>query len=225
MIEPEGLGSGPSAASPAGAGKVTASDVKERLDEMFSGESGAPVATSKDGIIVELMQAHVPIIIGEVEALQKRRPELFDKDAPVRPCGKVDTYEAAGMVVGDLHDLPLIPARPYALAIGKKLQKLSVPLAADLKKADKRKDPEAARADVLTKLVKVDLPTREECIAAARAAARESKRTRAREQPVPEQSAPEPLSSLSVAASRWLKDHGFASPADVSKSEARCVTL
>ena len=223
VTEPEPDGSGASVASPAGAGKVTAADVKERIDEMFSGATGAPVASGKDGIIVELVQAHVPIIVGEVEALQMRRPELFDKDALVRPCGKLDTYEAAGMVVGDLHGLPLIPARPHGLAIGKKLQKLPATIAADLKKADKRKDPEAARADVLTKPVKVELPTREECIAAARAAARESKRARAPEQPAPEQPAPEP--SLSLAASRWLRDHGFASPADVSKSEARCARL
>ena len=157
-----------------------------------------------------------------MDALQSRRPELFDiKDAPVRPCGKVDTYEAAGMVVGDLHGLPLIPARPHALAIGKKLQKLPAVIAADLKKAAKRKEPERAQQDVLNKPVKVELPTREECIAAARAASRAAKRAPAPIKPTLH----EPPPSLSVAASRWLKDHGFASPADFSKSEARCVTL
>ena len=219
VTEPEPLHSGASAATPAGAPAVTAADVKERLDEMFSGDTGAPVNSSKDGIIDELRQVHVPIIVGEVEALQSRRPELFDKDALVRPCGTLDTYEAAGMVVGDLHGLPLIPARPHGLAIGKKLQKLQAAIAGDLKKAAKRKDSEKAKAEVLSKPVKVELPTREECIAYARAASQ--KRKRAREQPAPEQPAPEP--SLSLAASRWLKDHGFASPADVSKSEARCA--
>ena len=61
------LSSGPSAATQAGAGKVTAEDVKARLNEMFSGETGAPVTSSKDGVIDELRQAHVPIIVGEVE--------------------------------------------------------------------------------------------------------------------------------------------------------------
>ena len=82
VTEPEPLHSGASAATPAGAPAVTAADVKERLDEMFSGDTGAPVNSSKDGIIDELRQVHVPIIVGEVEALQSRRPELFDKDAP-----------------------------------------------------------------------------------------------------------------------------------------------
>jgi hypothetical protein len=223
VTEPEPLRSGASAATPAGAPAVTAADVKERLDEMFSGDTGAPVTSSKDGIIDELRQVHVPIIVGEVEALQSRRPELFDKDALVRPCGKLDRYEAAGMVVGDLHGLPLIPARPHGLAIGKKLQKLPATIAADLKKAAKRKDSEKAEAEVLNKPVKVELPTREECIAYARAALQKPKRARAPEQPAPEQPASEP--SVSLAASRWLKDHGFASPADVSKSEARCARL
>ena len=48
------------------------------------------------------------------------------------------------MVVGDLHGLPLIPARPHGLAIGKKLQKLQAAIAGDLKKAAKRKDSEKA---------------------------------------------------------------------------------
>ena len=47
------------------------------------------------------------------------------------------------MVVGDLHGLPLIPARPHGLAIGKKLQKLQAAIAGDLKKAAKRKDSES----------------------------------------------------------------------------------
>ena len=60
VTEPEPLHSGASAATPAGAPAVTAADVKERLDEMFSGDTGAPVTSSKDGIIDELRQVHVP---------------------------------------------------------------------------------------------------------------------------------------------------------------------
>ena len=122
----------------------------------------------------------------------------------MRPCGKLDTYEAVGMTVGDLLGLPLIPARPYALAIGKKFQKLEASIAAELKKVAKRKgDVEAAQAVVLRKVVTLDIPTRAEYVAAARDLARASS-TSAPAPPPTVAPPPEPFHL------RWWKAHGFA---------------
>ena len=89
----------------------------------------------------------------------------------MRPCGKLDRYEAVGQLIGDALGLPLVPQRPYALAMGNKAQKLEKEkLPGEMEKAKKaarkkHEDAEEAAAAVLLQTVTMTLPTPEQCTA------------------------------------------------------------
>ena len=115
--------------------------LKQRADKMFSGATGAAVA-SGDGEATSAPSLQlVKDIVDVIFALEKARPELFHRLARQRPCGLLDKYGASGMLLCDVLGLPLLP---WALAepIGKAAAKLPAAIAAEVKKAKKR----AARA-------------------------------------------------------------------------------
>ena len=159
--------------------------LKQRADKMFSGATGAAVA-SGDGEATSAPSLQlVKDIVDVIFALEKARPELFHRLAKQRPCGLLDKYGASGMLLCDVLGLPLLP---WALAepIGKAAAKLPAAIAAEVKKAKKRaaragRDSEAAAQAVLLAPVKLPLPTADEITAAARRAA-----------PAPPPSAPPP---------------------------------
>jgi len=115
--------------------------LEQRAVKMFSGATGAAVA-SGDGEATSAPSLQlVKDIVDVIFALEKARPELFDRLAKQRPCGLLDKYGASGMLLCDVLGLPLLP---WALAepIGKAAAKLPAAIAAEVKKAKKR----AARA-------------------------------------------------------------------------------
>ena len=149
--------------------------LKQRADKMFSGATGAAVA-SGDGEATSAPSLQlVKDIVDVIFALEKARPELFHRLAKQRPCGLLDKYGASGMLLCDVLGLPLLP---WALAepIGKAAAKLPAAIAAEVKKAKKRaaragRDSEAAAQAVLLAPVKLPMPTADEITAAARRAA------------------------------------------------------
>ena len=98
--------------------------VQARSKIMFSGESGAAVAS---GIKDDAATAERPtygLVRAAIEVVFKELPDaLFDPHAEHRPCGVLDRYEAVGMLIGDALGLPLLPQRPHALNAGTDAQK------------------------------------------------------------------------------------------------------
>ena len=98
--------------------------------------------------------------------------ELFDRQAEHRPCGLLCKLGAAGMLIGDVAGLPLMP---WVLAepIGKEAARRKKEIPEAKKKAKKKAkrqgaDAEAAAAALLRRRVPLDLPTADEIKAAWR---------------------------------------------------------
>ena len=98
---------------------LTAAALQARAVLMFSGVTGAPVAS---GEAASAQQATRGLLRDAVAAVDKLPSELFDKHAKHRPCGLLDKYEAVGMLIGDAVGLPLLPAGPNGPAhrVGKR---------------------------------------------------------------------------------------------------------
>ena len=142
-------------------------ELKRRADIMFSGVSGAVVASGDGGITTAPTYGLVQDVISVVKELP---PELFDPNAEHRPCGLLDKYDAAGMLICDVIGLPL-PYWTLAKPIGKAAAKLPAKIAAAQGKEKKRagragKDPAEAAAAVLRWRVALELPTAADIAAA-----------------------------------------------------------
>jgi hypothetical protein len=95
-------------------------ELQERADTMFSGSSGAVVTSGKGAATSAPSYQLVKDVIKVVNALPAA---LFDRHTAHRPCGLLDKYGAAGMLLADVLGLPLVP---WALAepVGKAAAKL-----------------------------------------------------------------------------------------------------
>ena len=147
--------------------------LKTRGGIMFEGKNGAAI---RSGVKSDAANAERPtygLCRAAIYVVFNVLPGgLFDPLAQHRPCGMLDRYEAVGMLIGDALGLPLIPARPQELAVGKRARKLEQTIPAETdkqKKADKRRgeDGSGAAATVLCREVKLPLPTAQECLASA----------------------------------------------------------
>ena len=87
-------------------GPVSLEELQRRADIMFSGATGEAVASGDLGITSAPSYQLVKDVHTVLEALP---PALFDKDVKDRPCGLLDKYGAAGMLIGDVLGLPFIP--------------------------------------------------------------------------------------------------------------------
>lgn len=137
---------------------------------MFSGETGAVVASGIKGGVAAMEKPTYALARAAHEVVDDLPEDLFDQYAEVRPCGKLDRYAAVGMLIGDALGRPLMPARPFALAIGKKVQKEIKEIPALQSKARKTAArrglcPEAAAAAVLCQPVKLTIPSAADCTA------------------------------------------------------------
>ena len=180
----------------------------------FSGESGAVVAS---GIESDAATAKTPTF-GHVRAAldivnDELDDALFDPHAEHRPCGVLDRYEAAGMLLGDACGLPLMPARPQGLAIGNKARKMPPKIAAAIEAAKKRAkrrgaDVAEAEAAVLRQPADIDIPSAAECVAAVMPAPAPALAPVAEPEPVAEgacrivhvAAAPPPVTELPIPA-------------------------
>jgi hypothetical protein len=140
---------------------------------MFSGKSGAPVASGIEADATTPKEPSYGLCRGATDVVEELPNELFEQYAEHRPCGKLDRYEAVGMLIGDVLGLPLVPARPFALALGKKAKARCSEIPDETKKAKVKAkarhdcaDPAKAAADVLLVRVKLPLPTAEQCTTA-----------------------------------------------------------
>ena len=156
--------------------------LRSRAGIMFSGNTGAVVASGEPGVtsaVTYELVDHVIKVIGEQPS------ELFDANADHRPCGLLDRYTAIAQLLGDVLGLPLMP-----WTLGERVGKAAAKLPAEMKsavktakKAAKRKgqSAEEAEAAVRRRQAKLLLPTAAEIRAAWRQIARAA-----------EQSAPPP---------------------------------
>ena len=167
-------------------GPVSLEELQRRAGIMFSGATGVVVASGDQGVTSVPSYQLVKDVFAVLEALP---PTLFDKDAKDRPCGLLDKYGAAGMLIGDVLGLPVIP---WVLAepIGKAAAKLPAEIPAEKKKAKKaakRKgtDPDAAEAEVLGRRVKLKLPTKADISATVKALAKAAEQASAPPPPPP----------------------------------------
>lgn len=101
---------------------------------MFSGVSGAPVAS---GITADAASAKTPtygLVRGAIKVVYFNELDgaLFDPHVDQRPCGVLDRYEAVGMLIGDCVGLPRMPARPYALRVGREARKKEQAIPAEM---------------------------------------------------------------------------------------------
>ena len=114
--------------------QVPKPELQRRIVIMFSGKTGTVV---RSGDVAATSAPTYQIIIDifeEMDELEKRSPALFDKHAKHRPCGLLDKYGAAGMLVGDVLGLPLMPWE-LAEKVGKAAAKLPAQLTGEKKKA------------------------------------------------------------------------------------------
>ena len=114
--------------------QVPKPELQRRIVIMFSGKIGTVV---RSGDVAATSAPTYQIIIDifeEMDELEKRSPALFDKHAKHRPCGLLDKYGAAGMLVGDVLGLPLMPWE-LAEKVGKAAAKLPAQLTGEKKKA------------------------------------------------------------------------------------------
>jgi hypothetical protein len=163
--------------------------LEKHIGTMLSGVTGAVVASGEGAVTTA---PTYELCKNVTELMEKLPPALFDGTLPIeqRPCGLLDKYGAAGMLIGDLVGLPLMP---WVLAepVGKEAARLKLKIPAmvkKVKKAAKRKDQdvEAAAAAVRNGRVDLKLPKAEEIKAAWRRIARA-------EQPPPPPPQSEPL--------------------------------
>jgi hypothetical protein len=150
----------PQAAPEQAPGQVPAAELERRAEIMFSGLTGAVVASGAGGAACAPTLALVDDVI---KTIGKLPGALFDKNVKERRCGLLDRRGAYGMLICDVLGLPLIP---WVLAepIGKEAAKLQGNIAAEIKTAKKaaaRKglDAQAAAAGVRRRAVKLPLPT------------------------------------------------------------------
>ena len=132
-----------------------------------------------------------------------------------RPCGLLDQCGARGMLIGDVIGLPIIP---WLLAepVGKAAAKLPKEIPSEvkkLKKALKRKGADAAPAEahVLSRRVKLKLPTVADIKAAWRALAKAEQ---------PHESPPPPATDDLVAARISALERMFGSQAAMDAIDA-----
>ena len=78
--------------------EASAAPLQARAAIMFSGATGAPVASGEAACAQQPTRG---LLRHAVAAVAKLPSALFDKDAEHRPCGLLDKYEAAGMLIGD----------------------------------------------------------------------------------------------------------------------------
>ena len=134
--------------------QVPLAELRRRAGIMFSGATGAVVAS---GGTAATSAPTFWLIEGVIEVVDALPPKLFDRWAEHRPCGLLDKRSAYGMLVCDVHGLPLLP---YTLAepIGKVALKLKNELPGEKAKAKKKAkrsgaDPEEAAAAALRRPV------------------------------------------------------------------------
>ena len=150
--------------------QVPLGELKRRAAIMFSGATGAVVASGGAAVATAPTYGLLQDVIGLVD--KDLPPSLFDRFAVHRPCGLLDKRSAYSMLICDVHGLPVLP---YTLAepIGKVAVTREKEIAGEKSKAKKKAkrngaDPEKAAADVLRRPVTLKLPTRAEIAAAWR---------------------------------------------------------
>jgi len=141
----------------------------------FSGESGGPVMSGINEDVATAEGLTYGLICGCFSVVDKLPSELFNQHAPVRPCGKLDKYEAVAMLICEVVGWPFFRG-PRAQKLGLKALKLNKTIPGEQAKARKaaRKqgsDAEVAAADVLRRPAQLTLPPEEADAAAAPAAA------------------------------------------------------
>ena len=194
--------------------ELAASALKERAAVMFSGNSGAPVAS---GEAAAAKEPTLSLIRDAWTAIESLPAALFDKHAQHRPCGLLDQYEAVAMLIADVLGEPLLPQGELSRAVGLKAYKLRGKIATEVGKAKraatrKGEDPARAEAGVLGAAVPLPLPSAEECREArGRDRARERRERAAARQaanapPPPPPSPPMPKGLDEERQERWLLD-------------------
>lgn len=153
--------------------EVPLDELKRRAGIMFSGNTGAVVASG------EFAVASAPSyrLVKDVVLLIEGMPDnLFDRHVEHRPCGLLCRYSAGGMLVGDVLGLPLLP---WTLAepIGKAAGKLKKEIPDEQKKAKKKAkrqggDATVAATAVLDRRVSLPLPSHDAIKAETRRLAR-----------------------------------------------------
>ena len=173
--------------------QVPLAELQRRAGIKFSGATGAVVASGGTAATTAPTYGLVEGVIEVVDALP---PALFDRWAEHRPCGLLDKRSAYGMLVCDVHGLPLLP---YTLAepIGKVALKLKNEIPGEKAKAKKKAkrggaNPEEAAADVLRRPVALNLPTAAEIAAAWRLLAKADAQPPAAEPPATDPPAADP---------------------------------
>ena len=136
----------------------------------FSGESGAPVLSGITGDAAEAEGITYGLLRGCFNIVDKLPSELFNPHAAVRPCGKLDTYEAVSMLICEVVGWPFFSG-PRAQKLGLNALKKKKEIASEQAKARaaarrKGQDAEAAAAAVLRQPAKLKLPPEEEAGAA-----------------------------------------------------------
>ena len=148
-------------------------EVQQRAAIMFAGVSGAVVPSGRSEAASAPSFGLAKAVKAVIDALPDK---LFDRHAEHRPCGLLCRYGAAGMLLCDLHGLPLVPwvmAEPIGKAAAKQVEKISELKKTARKKAKRRgADAEAAANAVLRRRVALSLPTTDEVKAAVRRLAR-----------------------------------------------------
>ena len=155
------MGRGEAAEAPPA--EVPLAELMRRANFMFSGVTGAVVASG--GTLATSAPTH-GLIKDVIELVDDLPDALFDRRAEHRPCGLLCRYSAVGMLIGDVLGLPQMP---WTLAepIGKAAAKLKKEIAEAQKKAKKKAkrnggDAEAAASAFLRGGVSLPLPSRDE---------------------------------------------------------------
>jgi len=193
--EQEAVQAEPSEPPPEQQAQVPLPELQGRAEKMFSGATGAVVASGEG---VAASAASLQLVDDVIRVIDKLPGELFDRDADHRPCGLLDRYSARGMLIADVLGSPLLP---WVLAepVGKAMQRLKGAMPGELvkaRKAARRKgaDVEAAAQAFLLAQVKLARPTAAEIAAAWRRLAKAEKGAAQPEpEPVLEPSPPEPV--------------------------------
>ena len=182
---------------------IPLAELQRRAEIMFSGKTGAVVASGDQGVTSEPSFQLVDDVINVIKILDERTPALFDRHSQHRPCGLLCKYSAAGMLVGDVVGLPLMP---WTLAekIGKQGAKLQGEIPGEKSKAKKKakrkgRCVEEATAAVLQRAAKLPLPTPAAIAAAWREIGTAASVSMAPEEPVPALT-PEPVPAPATPA-------------------------
>ena len=169
-------------------------ELKRRADFMYSGATGAAVASGAEGVTTAPTYGLVQDVISVVKALPSA---LFDPQAEHRPCGLLDKYDAMGMLICDVIGLPLPPwtlAKPVGKAAAKLKEKIGGEQSKEKKRAGRAgQDPAEAAAAVLRRRVALELPAAADIAAAWKQLHKEAAQPPApAPAAAPEPSAPEP---------------------------------